>query len=109
MLDINQCQIKIKLNEKGSMLAQAEISFGDLLIYGFRIMQTNTGDKLFVTPPSIKSGRGNYLDIIRINNKIKWRELEEKIKTEYTKAKEGFDLETIDLPEPTINSDAFPF
>lgn len=109
MIDINKCKIGIKINEKGGMLAQAEISFGDLLIYGFRVMQTNSGDKLFVTPPSIKSGRGNYVDIIRINNKIKWRELEDKIKAEYTKTKEEFDLETIDLPQPIINPDEIPF
>ena len=109
MLDINQCEIKIKLNEKGNMLAQAEIYFNVIHIYGFRIMQTNDKETLFISPPSIRSGRGNYIDIIRIEDKQKWKELETKIKQEYKKVKEDFDKVTLDLKDQVIDPDELPF
>jgi len=77
LLDIEDFEITIKINSKGSMRAQVGITYGPIRINGYRIMQPADDDNLFLQAPSIKP-RDKWIILVRINDPELWKDLEEK-------------------------------
>lgn len=79
--------VKVKFTEKKKLKAIIGLDFGDFVVKGFRVMESeyeNTrGDKLWLTPPSYPDAGGKYHPIFFIPNKDLWKKLEEKIWDEY--------------------------
>lgn len=91
LFDLKNLEIQVKINEKGHMLAQVQLIYGDLLLLGFRVMESNYEDGLFVQPPSVHSSSGRFIWIVKIDNARKWNELKGMIKEAYQKAKRKYD------------------
>lgn len=108
-MNIEELEIKININEKGYMLAQAELTIDDLVIRGFRVMKSNEDESLYLSPPSIPNRRGNYTWIVKINDPKKWNELSQKVIETYWKEKKESELETVDIEEAEIKSEDLPF
>jgi DNA-binding cell septation regulator SpoVG len=81
-------KIEIKLQKDEKLKAIVNLVFEDFLIKGFRIRtsdyENSNGDKLWVTPPSYKSGN-EYRPMFYMPVKEKWEELEKIICKEYNK------------------------
>lgn len=106
IFDLDEIEIKIKINEKDSMLAQVSLSYDDLKLYGFRVMKSRYGDGLFIQPPSIRANNGKYLWLTKIENPEKWHELQNKIKEKYKEIKVRYDNGEFD--EELINPEEIP-
>jgi hypothetical protein len=85
ILDLDSVVIKIKLNKKNNMLAQVELQYGTLRIFGYRVMQSGFNDGLFIQPPSVKIG-SKWLWLVRVDNPEMWNDLQEMIKSAYQSA-----------------------
>lgn len=108
MFNADDIQVKIKLNLKNSMLAQAQLTIGHLRIIGFRIMKSDFEQGIYVQPPSVKSGRG-WLWIVRFDDPELWKNIELKIKAEYLAAAEKGEEENNNNNEVVIDPDDLPF
>lgn len=100
-LNPSTINVKIKVVEEKKLKAIISISFGDFVIKGFRIMESEyanaNGDKLWVTPPCYNDSGGRFHPIFYMPNKELWQELEKIIWNEYYKQmgeyyKKRFDL-----------------
>lgn len=80
--DLDNLEIMIKLNQKGEMLAQVELKYDCLRIFGYRVMKSRFEDGLYVNPPSIQAG-SNWLWLVRIDNPEVWNQLQALIKNKY--------------------------
>jgi len=80
--DLDNLKIIIKLNQKGEMLAQVELKYDCLRIFGYRVMKSRFEDGLYVNPPSIQAG-SNWLWLVRIDNPEVWNQLQALIKNRY--------------------------
>jgi len=98
-------KVKFKIIEEKKLKAIGTLDFGDFVVKGFRIMDSNFpnshGDNLWLTPPSYRSGGGNYHPIFFMPDKPLWEELQEHVWTEYYKQsdehyKKRFDLDKKD-------------
>ncbi len=108
-MNIEEVEIKININEKGKMLAQAELTIEDLVIRGFRVMKSNEDESLYLSPPSIPNRRGNYTWIVQLENPQKWNELSKKVINQYWQEKKSFADETSDLREAEVKPEDIPF
>lgn len=84
VFDLKQLKISIKLNQKGDMLAQVELRYGPLRIFGYRVMRSEYEDGLYVNPPSVRAG-STWLWLVRIDNPETWNKLQGMIKNAYLK------------------------
>jgi hypothetical protein len=84
VFNLENVEVSIKLNQKGDMLAQVELRYGCLRIFGYRVMRSSFDDGLYVNPPSIQAG-SNWLWLVRIDNPEIWNELQALIKNKYLK------------------------
>lgn len=108
MFNADDIEVKIKLNAKKSMLAQAQLTIGHLRIIGYRIMKSDFEQGIYVQPPSVNSGRG-WLWIVRFDDPELWKNIETKIKSEYLTAVENGDEEISKKNEDIIDPDEIPF
>ena len=108
MFNADDIEVKIKLNTKKSMLAQAQLTIGHLRIIGFRIMKSDFEEGIYVQPPSVNSERG-WLWIVRFDHPELWKNIEIKIKSEYLTAVENGEEEIYKQREDIINPDEIPF
>ncbi|MBD3362880.1 hypothetical protein GF362_04115 [Candidatus Dojkabacteria bacterium] len=104
--DLDNLEVNIKINKKGSMLAQVELTYGSLKLYGYRVMKSDHGDGLFIQPPSVKAQNGKWLWLVRIDDQLKWSELQNLIKEEYKNAAKDYKDDEDDM---TIDPDDIPF
>ena len=88
-INIEEVKVKFKILDQKKLKAIASLDFGDCIIKGFRIMDSDfpnmNGDKLWLTPPSYQGAEGKYHPIFFMENKDRWKKLEEKIWNEYKK------------------------
>jgi len=82
IFDLENLEVIIKLNQKGDMLAQVELKYDCLRIFGYRVMRSRFEDGLYVNPPSIQAG-SNWLWLVRISNPEVWEQLQALIKNRY--------------------------
>ena len=80
--DVSKIEIRIKINQKNSMIAQVELLYSELHIYGYRVMRSEFEDGLYIQPPSVRVGLG-YKEIVRIEDAEKWKQLESMIKNAF--------------------------
>jgi len=105
MITIDDIEVQVKLNQKKSMLAQAQISIGPLIIIGYRIMKSEFEQGLYIQPPSVRAGV-RWLWITKFSDPGLWKQLEDKIKAEYLKISTQ---EVQNLNSTEINPDDIPF
>lgn len=104
VFNLEDLEIKVKINEQKNMLAQVELDYGDLKLYGFRVMKSKFADGLFIQPPSVRAGT-KWLWLTKINNPEKWNELQNMIKEKYLDKKTRYDkgeFETEDIDPEDI-------
>jgi stage V sporulation protein G len=79
-----------KINDEGKMKAIVSVTFdNEFVVHDIKIIEGQNG--LFIAMPSRKMGEGDFRDIAHpINSETRTR-LQEKIFTEYEKAKDGQD------------------
>jgi DNA-binding cell septation regulator SpoVG len=102
---LDYLKIDVYIKDKGSMLAQVALTYGDLYIQGFRVMSSSFGDGLFVTPPTIRGRSGAYIWVAKITNPSVWVELENMIKERYKEVRLEYKQETSDLPSEIVEID----
>lgn len=92
-IKIGEIKVKIKIIEEEKLKAIIGLDFGDFVIKGFRIRQSefenSRGDKLWLTPPAYNGG-GFYHPIFFVPDKELWAKLEDKIYSEYQKKKKEY-------------------
>jgi len=85
-INIEEVKIGIKILEDKKTKAIISLDFGDLVIRGFRITESQyenkQGDKLWLIPPSYLGG-GRYHPMCFLPNKDLWDNLENRIWNEY--------------------------
>ena len=69
------------------MLAQVTLKYGTLRIKGFRVMQSGGSDDLYILVPAVQVA-GNYKQIFRIEDPVKWKELQNLMIGAYKEDKE---------------------
>ena len=88
-ININEIGMKIKILDDKKTKAIIGLDFGDFVIKGFRIQESQypnyKGDNLWLTPPSYQGG-GRYHPMFFMPDKNLWKELEMKIWDDYYKA-----------------------
>jgi len=84
-VDIEKTHIGVKILEgEGKLKAVIKIDFGDFVIRGFRIQESQfenpkaNGKKLWLTVPSYQSA-GKYRPLFFMPEKTLWEELENKV------------------------------
>lgn len=97
LLNLKELQVSIKFNQKGTMLAQVELRYGSLRIFGYRVMEsTYSDDGLYIQPPSVHIG-SHWLALVRIDDPSLWEALQNLIKNKY--------LEEVKAHNETITGD----
>jgi hypothetical protein len=82
-INIDEIEIEIRLNPKGEMLAQAQLSYRSLKIKGYRIMKsTYAQEGIYIVPPSAKAGTG-WIKLVRFEDPELWSKIENKILNDY--------------------------
>ncbi|PWB38375.1 MAG: hypothetical protein C3F02_04370 [Parcubacteria group bacterium] len=93
--------VKIKFIESQKLKAIIGLNFGDFVIKGFRVSESeyenDRGQKLWLTPPSYKDSGGRYHPMFFMPNKELWKELEAKIWDEYKLQSEEHHKKRFDL------------
>jgi hypothetical protein len=100
-LDLENIEVIIKLNQKGDMLAQVELRYDCLRIFGYRVMRSNYEDGLYINPPSIRAG-STWLWLVRIDNPEVWNQLQALIKNRYLEEVKKFNTEIMGDEEKGI-------
>ncbi|MBN2100989.1 hypothetical protein JW710_03815 [Candidatus Dojkabacteria bacterium] len=78
---IDDIDVKIWINSKGFMLAQASVTyFGLVQVHGYRVMQSKHEEDIFVDPPRIPV---TCKPSVYITNPVIWKDVVEKIKMSY--------------------------
>jgi hypothetical protein len=103
-LDLENIEVIIKLNQKGDMLAQVELRYACLRIFGYRVMRSNYEDGLYINPPSIRAG-STWLWLVRIDNPEVWNQLQALIKNRYLEEVKKFNTEIMGDEEKGILED----
>lgn len=102
-INIDEISVKIKFIEEKKLKAIITLDFGDFVVRGFRVQESNKkanskGDMLWLTPPSYRDGGGRYHPMFFIPDKENlWHPLEEKIWEEYYKQKEEYYKKRFDI------------
>lgn len=99
--DLSKLEVIIKLNQKGDMLAQVELRYGCLRIFGYRVMRSTFEDGLYVNPPSVRAG-STWLWLVRVDNPETWNQLQGMIKTAYLKEVKKFNADVTGAIEENI-------
>ncbi|WZL72826.1 septation regulator SpoVG [Clostridiaceae bacterium 35-E11] len=88
-MEVTDVRIR-KINDEGKMKAIVSVTFdNEFVVHDIKIIEGQNG--LFIAMPSRKMGEGDFRDIAHpINSETRTR-LQEKIFTEYEKAKDGQD------------------
>ncbi len=106
-LNIEEIGIKIKITDQKQVKAIISLDFGDFVVKGFRIMESQfenkNGDKLWLTPPSYAGAGGRHHPIFFMPDKELWSKLETKMFSAYEKEsreyrKKQYGLKDDDLP-----------
>lgn len=88
-INIKDINFRIKILDDKKTKAIIGLDFGDFVIKGFRITESQyenmNGDKMWLIPPSYMGG-GHYHPIFFIPDKEIWQELEKIIWDKYKKA-----------------------
>jgi len=102
---IDCIKVKIKFIEEKKIKAIISIDFGDLVIRGFRVMDSTyenmRGKKLWFIPPSYRDGGGKYHPMFFMPKKELWEELESKVWDEYDRRLEDHYKKRFDMPSNT--------
>lgn len=105
-IKIDEIQVKIKFVEEAQLKAILSLDFGDFIIKGFRVQESDHendfGEKLWITPPSYRDRHGKYHPMFFIADKELWKELERKIWEEYksqnsTQYQKRFGIKDLDI------------
>ncbi len=92
-IKIDEIKLKIKILEDKKTKAIISLDFGDFVVKGFRIQESQyenyKGDKLWLTTPSYQGG-GRYHPMFFIPDKELWQELEMKIWEGYYKENDSY-------------------
>jgi DNA-binding cell septation regulator SpoVG len=92
-INLDEIQVKIKYLDDKKLKAIITLDFGDFLVKGFRVMESQydnmSGDKLWLTPPTFLRD-GKYHPTFFMPNKDLWVSLEKKIWEEYKKQKNDY-------------------
>lgn len=86
MIDINEIELIFKFCDDNEAPAKVALDFGSFQIRGFVIRKTKFDEnknRFYVSPPSIRTGKGGWVKIFFADNKNWWRKLENKILTEF--------------------------
>ena len=90
-INLEEIVFKIKILEDKKTKAIIGLDFGDIVVRGFRIIESQfenvNGEKLWLTPPSYQGG-GRYHPIFFMPDKAQWQELEKRIWVEYATKKD---------------------
>mgnify|MGYP001588880994 FL=1 len=106
-INIEKVEVKIKFIEEKKLKAIMSLNFGDFVVKGFRVAQSEypneSGDNLWITPPSYRDGGGRYHPIFFMPDKELWKQLEKRLWEEYYRQnkehyKKRFDLNDEDIP-----------
>lgn len=85
-INIDEIGVKIKIIDEKKLKAIIGLDFGDFIVKGFRIMdsdfENDLGRKLWLTPPSYLGG-GRHHPIFYMPNKPLWKLLEKRIYEQY--------------------------
>jgi len=100
-IKIDEISVKIKFVEQKKLKAIITLGFGEFVIKGFRVMESEyeneNGDKLWLTPPSYQSSFGKYHPIFYMPDKEQWKELEKMIWAQYYKQSDEYYKKKFDL------------
>lgn len=105
--EVENCAVTIRLNPKGAMKAQAQVDYGNLRIYGYRVMINKEDGEAYVLAPSVQSGNA-YRSVVRLSPREEWDKLCGKIVDEYKKELNRLNTEDSQVSE-TIDPDEIPF
>jgi len=85
-IKIDEIDLKFKILDDKKTKAIITLDFGDFVVKGFRISESNfenkEGDKLWLTPPSYNGG-GHWHPIFFMPDKDQWQKIEKRIFEEY--------------------------
>src|SRR3989344_907779 len=85
-INIEEIELKIKILEDKKTKAIITLDFGDFVVKGFRITESEfvnvSGDKRWFMPPSYKGGP-KWHPIFFMPDKELWQKLEKKVWKEY--------------------------
>ncbi|OGN25935.1 MAG: hypothetical protein A3B17_01340 [Candidatus Yanofskybacteria bacterium RIFCSPLOWO2_01_FULL_45_72] len=105
-MDIEKIEIKVKIIEEKKLKAIITINFGDFVIKGFRVAESEypneRGDKLWITPPSYRDGSGRYHPIFFMPDKELWEQLKKKMWDEYYRQLNEYHKKRFDLTDDNI-------
>ncbi len=91
-ININEINVNIKILEDKKTKAILSLDFGEMVVKGFRITESQyenkLGEKLWLLPPSYLGG-GRYHPIFFMPDKGQWGLLEDKIWKEYKEKKDS--------------------
>lgn len=92
-IEIEEIEIKVKILDEKKTKAIIGLDFGDFVIKGFRIMESQfenrDGDKLWLTPPSYASAFKHH-PIFFMPDKELWKQLENKMYLAYKKESDNY-------------------
>lgn len=92
-IDIEKISVKVKVLEDKKTKAIISLDFGDFVVKGFRIQESNyendSGDKLWLTPPSYQGGP-KWHPIFFVPDEKLWSILAKKIWEEYYRQKDEY-------------------
>lgn len=94
-IKLDEITVKIKFIEGKNLKAIITLDFGDFLVKGFRVLNSDykncEGDKLWLVPPSYQDSGGQYHPIFFCPDKEGvWQPLEKKVWDEYYKQSEKY-------------------
>ena len=104
-------KVKVRINQKGNLLAQADVVFGDIIeIHGWRVMSSTKihprfQEQLWIQEPCYRSANGKWKPIVWIADKKLYEEIESKIYDTYTLTKAN----TPPINQDKVTPDDIPF
>jgi DNA-binding cell septation regulator SpoVG len=106
-INLEEISLKIKILEDKKTKAMIAVDFGDFVVRGFRISESQfdnmNGEKLWLTPPSYQGG-GRYHPIFFMPNKEQWQELEKLIWKEYEVKKKEYYKKRLGLSDEDMGN-----
>ncbi len=101
-INIDEIKISIKFIENKKTKAILSLDFGEVVVKGFRISESqyenDLGDKLWLQPPSYVGG-GRYHSIFFMADKEQWKNLEKRIWSEFKMKQDQYHKKKYDIPE----------
>jgi hypothetical protein len=101
-IKIDEINLKFKILEDAKTKAIIGVDFGDFVIRGFRITDSQfenmNGDKLWLMPPSYQGG-GRYHPIFFMPDKELWKVLEKRIWEEFEVKRKEHNIKKLGIKE----------